>query len=101
VERIRTKHPEGKQGVNIEKSKYDAMRRALLRVIPRRAAGVPFRDVYALVEDHLDRNVFPPGVSVGWYVVTVKLDLEARGEIARVEGAKPQRLRRTTAPRAK
>lgn len=30
--------------------------------------------------------------SVGWYTTTVKLDLEARGEIARVESARPQRL---------
>jgi hypothetical protein len=30
--------------------------------------------------------------SVSWYTTTVKLDLEARGGIARVKGAKPQWL---------
>ncbi|MBZ0269364.1 hypothetical protein K8I85_14515 [bacterium] len=101
MERILTRHPEGKQGVNIEKAKYDTMRRALLRVIPRNSTGIPFRDVYALVENHLDRDAFPEGVSVGWYVVTVKLDLEARGEIERVEGTRLQHLRRTTGSRTR
>jgi hypothetical protein len=32
--------------------------------------------------------------SVMWYVTTVALDLEARGEIERVPGSKPQRPRR-------
>jgi hypothetical protein len=31
--------------------------------------------------------------SISWYVTTVKLDLEARGLIARVPGSHPQRLR--------
>lgn len=29
-----------------------------------------------------------------WYVTTVKLDLEARGELVRVAGVKPQHLMR-------
>jgi len=94
ADRILTLHPEGKQGVNIERRRYDGMRRALLKSIPRAAQGVSFRDVYELVLEHLDPDVFDARVSVGWYVVTVKLDLEARGEIARVEGKGPQRLRR-------
>jgi len=33
-----------------------------------------------------------PFLPVSWYATVVKLDLECRGEIRRVEGAKPQRL---------
>lgn len=100
VERIMTLHPAGKTGVNIEKAKYDDMRRALLKVIPRRKEGVPFQDLGALVEEHLDPQVFPTPTKILWYVTTVKQDLEARGQIEQVPGAKPQRLRRTTgAPR--
>jgi hypothetical protein len=93
-ERIMTRHPDGKQGVNIERSKYDTMRKALLKVIPRRAEGVAFGDLADLVVDHLDPAVFTEDVSVQWYVVAVKQDLEARGEIEQVPKAKPQRLRR-------
>ena len=31
--------------------------------------------------------------SVGWYVTSVKLDLEARGVLERIDGRSPQRLR--------
>lgn len=93
-DRILTLHPAGKQGVRIERAKYDQMRRALLRVIPSTKAGVPFKGLPDLVVGHLDRAVFPPGTGIGYYVTTVKQDLEARGEIEIVEGSRPQRLRR-------
>jgi hypothetical protein len=36
--------------------------------------------------------------SINWYVTTVKLDLEARGEIERIQGKAPQRLRLVARP---
>lgn len=93
-ERILTLHPGGKQGVNIEVSKYEGMRAALLKVIPTGEVGVPFRELSARVEEHLDPLIFGPDVSRNWYVTTVKQDLEARGLIAQLPGARPQRLRR-------
>ncbi|MCK5943792.1 MAG: hypothetical protein KAI24_17540 [Planctomycetes bacterium] len=94
TERILTEHPEGKQGVNIERRKYDAMKRALLRVTPRRAPGVRFSELPRLVREHLPAAAFPPDASVSWYVTTVKLDLEARGLLERLPGSGPQRLMR-------
>lgn len=92
--RIETLHPAGKKGVQIDKTKYDEMRRALLRVIPKRRAGVAFSDLPDLVAEHLSDAAFA-GASVQWYVVTVKQDLEARGLIEQVEGVRPQHVRRT------
>jgi len=40
TDRILTLHPQGKQGVRIEKTKYDAMVTALLAVIPKSEPGV-------------------------------------------------------------
>lgn len=94
TDRVETLHPAGKQGVRIERAKYDTMRRALLRVIPRRKDGVPFLDLVDLVEPHLDPEAFTAEVSRPWYVTTVKQDLEARGLVEQVPGARPQRLRR-------
>lgn len=93
TDRVMTLHPAGKKGTNIAKDKYDVMRRALLKVIPRREEGVPFMDLADLVEPHLDAEVYG-GASVTWYVVTVKQDLEARGLIEQVPRSKPQRVRR-------
>ncbi|MEM9384925.1 MAG: hypothetical protein AAGA68_07670 [Pseudomonadota bacterium] len=94
AERFMTMHPQGKKGVNIEKAKYDGMRAALLRVIPKDDEGIPFGDLKALIEPHLDHEVFTAEVSRGWYVTSVKQDLEARGEIVQVPRSRPQRLRR-------
>lgn len=91
--RILTLHPDDKQGVNIERAKYDEMKRALLRVVGRGAQGVPFRELSERVAEHLSDEVFGDA-SVSWYCVTVKLDLEARGVLERVPGARPQRVRR-------
>ncbi len=35
MDRIMTLHPEGKCGVNIENGKYQTMRSAILRVVPK------------------------------------------------------------------
>ncbi len=91
-DRILTLHPEGKQGVRIERAKYDAMRRAILRITPKKAPGVRFAELRELVKAHLPETVFDAGSSVSWYLTTVKLDLEARGDIERVRGSGPQRL---------
>ena len=93
--RISTQHPDpDKQGVNIDRRYYDAMARALMAVIPRRKDGVAFGELPKLVAPKLRGTVFDGGGSLMWYLTTIKLDLEARGRIERVPGAKPQRVRR-------
>ena len=99
-ERILTLHPQGKQGVSIDKTKYNVMRRALLRVIPGRKDGVLFQELAGQVRPHLDRSVYGKGVSINWFLVTVKQDLEARKEIEIVPGSRPQRLRRAAGGRS-
>jgi hypothetical protein len=92
--RILTLHPAGKQGVRIDRARYDAMRRAILRAVGRGRAGVPFLELSARAARLLPRAVYGPGVSRSWYFTTVKLDLEARGLLERVAGSRPQRVRR-------
>ncbi len=87
-------HPDpDKQAGRCDAARYRAMKKALLRVIPRRGDGVPFGELVDLVRPHLPAAPFE-GASVSWYVTTVKLDLEARGLIERVPQARPQRIRR-------
>jgi len=89
TEKILTLHPAGKQGVNIDKGKYDTVREAIEETL-KAQPGITFSE---LTEDVGRRigDVFEGSVS--WYVVSVKLDLEARGVLERVDGRSPQRLR--------
>ena len=94
MHKIYCEHPDpDRQGTNVDQDKYDAMKKALLKHIPRRVDGVPFRGIVEAIRPLLPREVFA-GASISWYVTTVKLDLEARGLIERVPRKKPQHLRR-------
>ena len=91
-EKFLTLHPEeGKQGVNISRAKYEMIRQAILNAI-RSQGSISFQGLVSLIDYNL-RNRFEG--SIPWYVTTVKLDLEARGEIERVPGAGEQHLRLT------
>lgn len=83
---IRTLHPAKKQGVNISREKYDVIRNAILCVL-RTQKEMPFMKLSRAVEKEVNGNF---DGSVMWYVTTVKLDMEARGEIKRVPNSRPQ-----------
>ena len=89
-EKILTLHPEeGKQGVNISRTKYEMIRQAILDAV-RSQGTITYQGLVSLVEFNL-RNRFEG--SIPWYVTTVKLDLEARGEIERIPGSGEQKLK--------
>lgn len=87
-------HPDGKPAPRIDKAKYELVRAALLTIIPQNEEGVPFTTLAERVAASLSREQVSKLGSMGWYTTEVKLDMEARGEIERVPGSKPQRLRR-------
>lgn len=95
-EKILTLHPEGKQGVNISRTKYDAVRGAILTALADQGGMLAFEQLPDAVTARLP--VDWEG-SVGWYTTTVKLDLEARGAIERVPGQSPQLVRLPAADR--
>lgn len=91
-ERIMTLHPAGKRGVNITKTRYDAVAQEIVESIA--VAGVlPFKDLAAQVEARLPTDF---DGAIGWYTTTVKLDLKARMGIERMPGRTPQALRLRT-----
>jgi hypothetical protein len=83
---IRTLHPEKKQGVKISKEKYEIIRKAILCVL-QAEKEITFMKLSRAVEKEVNGNFEG---SVTWYVTTVKLDLEARGQIKRVTNSRPQ-----------
>ena len=92
-DRVLTRHPAGKNGVRILRARYDDLRRALLAVVPADEQGVPFADLEGLVAPLLDPDRWRDARLV-WFVVAVKQDLEARGELEVVPRSRPQRVRR-------
>jgi hypothetical protein len=83
---IRTLHPEKKQGVNISREKYEVIRKAILCVLEAKRE-ITFMNLSRAVAKEVNGNF---DGSVTWYVTTVKLDMEARGEIKRVPNSRPQ-----------
>ena len=91
---LNVNYARGKGGTRISAEKYEIMKKAILKSVPKTKTGIAFNDL----PDAVARNLSPTDKaqfgSIGWYTTTVKLDLEARGLIERIPDAKPQRLRR-------
>jgi uncharacterized protein DUF6958 len=83
---IRTLHPEKKQGVNISRTKYEIIRKAILSTL-NSEKEMTFMNLSRAVEKEVNGSFEG---SVTWYVTTVKLDLEARGVVKRVRHSRPQ-----------
>lgn len=88
-ERILTKHPDSKRGVNIDKKKYDLIRKAIIQSL-RTEGKLTYTDLARAVKRKL-KGRFEG--SIPWYVESVKLDLEAGRVIERIPGTKPQLYR--------
>jgi len=77
----------------VDAANYQAMRRALLKVLPPRTPGFTQAEMFRAVLPHLSAHLFPGGAKAGWWMKTVQLDLEAKRIIAR-EKTKPMRWHR-------
>jgi hypothetical protein len=88
-EKILTLHPAGKKGTNISLEKYTAIKKEILSVIIEHEV-ITYDEMCDIIIDRL-QPVFDGRVV--WYVVTVKLDLEARKIIERVPKTSPHQLR--------
>lgn len=69
----------------VDRAKYEAMREALLKVLPSKAPGLKVVDAKAALLKHLAEDLFPGGAKAGWWLKAVQLDLEAKKIIARAE----------------
>lgn len=77
-EKIQTLHPDPeKQGVNIDKDKYDQIKQATMEVLKASAPMTP-TELFDAMIDKLEGKF---DGKVGWYTMSIKLDLEARGLI--------------------
>ncbi len=77
-EKIMTLHPQGLNGVRIERSKYEQVRWAIIQALQENSS-LTFKELTRAVEQELTGQF---DGSISWYCTTVKLDLEARREIS-------------------
>ncbi|GAB5449458.1 DUF6958 family protein [Gymnodinialimonas sp.] len=94
-ERIACRTPaEGRDGVtNIPVWKFDLLRGAILKVVGAAGpSGMLNKDLRDAVGAELSAEDLERLGKLGWHVVTVKLELEVRGEIARMDGKGPMRI---------
>ncbi len=89
-DRFMTLHPDPKkEGVSIDRGKYEQIKSAMLTALQQQGQ-LSFKELNNIVNRQLSGHF---DGSISWYVTTVKLDLEARGDIVRIPGSKPQMLR--------
>ncbi|MGB3182034.1 MAG: hypothetical protein WBB45_11625 [Cyclobacteriaceae bacterium] len=88
-EKILTLHPQGKKGVNISLTKYLVMKEFILDQL-RQRDGQTFAELNMTALETF-KNKWQG--SIPWYLITVKLDMEARGLIERDSSTKPYLIR--------
>ena len=91
VEKILTLHPEGKKGVSIAKNKYDTIKEFILNTLKEKTT-ITYKELNELATKELSETFEG---KVGWYLVTVKLDLEARNIIKRIPKTSPHQIKLT------
>jgi hypothetical protein len=77
----------------VDASKYEAMRRAFLKILPVQSPGLTAEEIGKAVLPHLPADLFPQGAKAGWWKKAVQLDLEAKRVVVR-EKTKPLRWRK-------
>jgi hypothetical protein len=71
----------------VDRAKYEAMRAALLAVLPAAPPGLTPAEAQRALVPLLRADLFPGGAKAGWWMKAAQLDLEAKRIIARA--AKP------------
>lgn len=82
---------------NADAAMYEAMKRALLTILPATSPGMTVAQIQERVLAHLPGELFLAGAKAGWWTKAVQLDLEAKGLVAR-EKTRPLRLHKARQP---
>ena len=74
----------------VDAVKYAAAKSALLAILTGQEQGLTQTEMMAAIKGQIDQTLFPSGAKSGWWMKTVQLDLEAKGQINRI-ATKPLR----------
>jgi len=91
-QKIQLSHPQGEKAVRIDKAKYETMKKAILNSLKKKNELTHTEILKSILEDFKKNKVKFEG-AVGWYMETVKLDLEANKIIERFTDKSRQKFR--------
>jgi hypothetical protein len=74
----------------VDAVKYAAAKTALLAILSGQEQGLTQTEMMAAIKVQIDQTLFSNGAKSGWWMKTVQLDLEAKGQINRI-ATKPLR----------
>jgi hypothetical protein len=80
-------------GWRVDAVKYEAMRKAMMKVLPRKAPGLTQAEMWDALARVAPKSHFPDRGKVGWWMKGVQLDLEVKKVVVR-ENTKPLRWHR-------
>jgi len=83
--RIQLEHPAGKKAVTMEAAKYSLMTKAILDRLAK-GKSTHAEMLQGVTDDFASNGTQFPG-SIGWHMLWVKLDLEAKDQIRRVNSS--------------
>jgi uncharacterized protein DUF6958 len=94
AEMIQLQHPDPtKRNARIAGDAYAVARRAALAIVPASEPGITLPAYLDEMAEKLPKaKGWDPSLSARWYAMAMKLDLEARGELKRINRKPPQRL---------
>ena len=94
---IQLRHPDRtKKMPRMQKNDYAIAHRTALAVVPTRAPGITVEAYLAAMRTRLPKaKGWDSSKSANWWAMAIKLDLEARGELTRINDKPPQRLVRS------
>jgi hypothetical protein len=75
----------------IDAVKYEAMKAAMLRIVPKEPPGVSALEMREGLQPLLPQDLWPNGAKAGWWQKSVQLDLEAKGILCRDKKSTPLR----------
>ena len=91
---VQLRHPDRtKKMPRMQSNDYAIAHRTALAVVPTTAPGITLEAYLAAMRTRLPKaKGWDSSKSAGWWAMAVKLDLEARGEIAWINDKPPQRI---------
>lgn len=93
--KVTCRSPSGKTIARVEEWKYNRIREAILQVLPADGSPLAYSELSRRAASQIPAKEVQEIGKVPWFIETVSLEMEVRGELARVQDGKPpKRLRR-------
>ncbi|SMC81329.1 DUF6958 family protein [Moheibacter sediminis] len=89
-QKIQLQHPQGKKAVSISKDKYELLKEQITKFLINKTEGT-FTDISKAITQELNDKKIKFEGSLNWHLEWVKLDLEAKEVIKRIDKKTPQK----------